>query len=216
MADEQADEQVSTGEMGDLHAMTSGGGTAGVPVVHAFPFTHATPGISDPTPGTGGAALYTPTIGDLLLDVWCEITEAFDGTTPRGNFGTMIGTGGGDGTGGWLFLSEGMDMTDADFDIHTADGLFCGFENSSLLATSITGQVEQSLQVNGSGPALGFAAARGQRLVPARFTLAHPIKMLITTTGLTDSAIPGNGGQDPGCTVGSGVLYVMTVTPITA
>jgi hypothetical protein len=55
----------------------------GVPRVLAFPFAFDTPDLLT------GAAVYTPTIGAVLLDAWVEIDIAWDGTTPLCDVGTL-------------------------------------------------------------------------------------------------------------------------------
>ena len=53
-------------------------------VVRQFPFAFDTPNLLT------GADLYNPTIGDLLLAGWIEIVTPWDGTTPKGDFGSFI------------------------------------------------------------------------------------------------------------------------------
>jgi hypothetical protein len=50
--------------------------TLGVPRLFRFDFAFDTPNLNT------GVEVYTPTVGDILLDVGFVITEAFDGTTP--------------------------------------------------------------------------------------------------------------------------------------
>lgn len=57
----------------------SGGSALGSPVIHAIPFAFDTPNLDT------GAPLYTPTPGDVLLDVWMIIIEEFDNATEFAN-----------------------------------------------------------------------------------------------------------------------------------
>lgn len=57
------------------------------PVVRGpFSFTFDTPGLED------GIEFYTPTVGDVLLDVWVMMDTLFDGTTPKGSVGNASGS----------------------------------------------------------------------------------------------------------------------------
>src|SRR5690348_16524195 len=81
-----------------------GGGGAGSPVVRAFPFAYNTAGILT------GHAVYTPAIGDVLLDAWIVITTAWNGTTPLADIGTFVGANG--GLFAWSVPSSGaVDLT---------------------------------------------------------------------------------------------------------
>lgn len=49
-----------------------------------IPFTFDSPGLL-----TGEFEAYTPKVGEYLMDAWFEVTEAWDGTTPRFGIGTF-------------------------------------------------------------------------------------------------------------------------------
>lgn len=163
----------------------SGGGGAGSAVVRKFVFTHATAGLLT------GAAVYTPTIGDVLLDGWVEITTAFDGTTPTLDFGPFLA---GDSHMGY-FNTFGYGA----LDVSAADQLIT--EGLSIQApghqpnSDLMGNTLNSPAPNG-----------GQRVLPARFVTADPIKVVVSQNG-------SNNGANPGSTAGGGVLYLVTATP---
>lgn len=94
-----ASSTVSTQAFGDSPLAGSSGNWSKGDHKHGFPsliaqgtvrviakaFDHTTAGLAT------GAALYTPTIGDQLIQAWVEFDTAFDGTTPKADFGAFIG-----------------------------------------------------------------------------------------------------------------------------
>lgn len=171
----------------------------GASIVRKFPFAFNTPGILT------GAALYTPTVGDILLDAWIEIDTAWDGTTPLGDVGTFIGGG----TGLWASQLFPLDMALADIDQSNSQGMKVGNNTRLsdiqtlldatlyLAANTITGAISQSV---------GAASDGGTRIIPMKFTAANPIEVVVSQDGT-------NTGADPGSTQGAGVLYLVTATP---
>lgn len=174
--------------------------------MRAFPFAFNTPNILT------GAAIYTPTVGDVLLQAWVEINTAWDGTTPLGDFGSFVGTAGlFNNTAGAL-----VDMTAADFHFDAGDGMLVGNQDSSLSDMDAVGYLidtsfipaATSLTNPRNEAAFGFPVdlTSGARTIPGKFTSAAPLKMLVSTTGTT-------GGSDPGSTHGAAILYLVTATP---
>ena len=173
--------------------------------VIACPFAFDTPNLLT------GAAVYTPTVGDLLLDAWFEIDTAWDGTTPLGDFG-MFSSG---GTGWLAHLSHlpPSDMTEADSPFEA--GMLMGQTTSSL------GALDAQYQVGGSGiwSATGSSSpiplsyspganlGEGGRLAPLKFTAANPIKVVVSQDGR-------NTGADPASTQGAAILYLVVATPV--
>lgn len=184
---------------------SSGGGAPNAVKVRKFPFAYNTPGILT------GAALYTPTADDVLLDAWFQITTAWNGTTPLGDFGIFDVN-----HSGWLKTGSGLnpvDMTVAydDTGMFGPLGLWIGGP-SSLTAAEIVNLMNNSLLATGvSSPfAVGVTAtALGQldvALVPAQIAAATPFKICVSQSGATN-------GADPGATQGAAVLYLVTATP---
>jgi hypothetical protein len=168
-------------------AKTGQGGSSvpGATIVRKFPFAFDTPAILT------GAALYTPTIGDVLLDAWIEKDTAWDGTTPLGDIGQFLSGG----HVGWFGNQDGaIDMTDLDaIDKLGSDSILSqNAAPSSLLSQNI---------ISGTSPLTALV-----RLVPGKFTAADPIKVVVSQNG-------NNNGADPGSTQGAGVLYLVTSTP---
>jgi hypothetical protein len=177
------------GELADA-VIDNGSSSAGSPIVRAFPFAFDTPGLLT------GHAVYTPTIGDILLDVWIEVDTAWNGTTPTGDVGTDF-----DGGVGWFSSAFGsLDMTVAD----AASGSnICA---TLLSQSSNSAHASSSLFIawlNGTTP------QQTRRALPAKIVTADPIKVCVTQDGM-------NTGADPGSTQGSAVLYLVTATPATA
>ena len=189
--------------MGFSFPQTGGGGgtPAGVAIVRKFPFAFDTPNILT------GAALYTPTVGDVLLDAWMEIDTAWNGTTPQGDLSTF------DGTAGGLFFntlpgSSAVDMTLAN--VHGfGGGLLTGGSVTRLSDAVMLANVVSSLRLAVS-PALEFKDANqlnpGNSVLPVKFTNANPVKVVVSQDGTIV-------GADPGSTHGAAVLYLVTATP---
>lgn len=84
-----------------LDLSAGGGGTPGAPIYRKFPFTYSNADLAT------ALAVYTPTVGDLLLSAILEIDTAWNGTTPLFNIGAAIA----DPTS--LLLGTAWDMTQA-------------------------------------------------------------------------------------------------------
>ncbi len=178
----------ATGPTGPTGATGGGGTPAGVPIVRAFPFAFNTPGILT------GAALYTPTIGDLLFDAWFEIDTAWDGTTPKGDVGTFIGS-----AAGLWGNSQGLNVNMAAPD----DASYSSFVDFLLSGSGAPASSVAMAWANHGVPANELT-----RFLPAKFVLADPIKVVVSQDGTTT-------GADPGSTHGAAVLFLVTATPKT-
>lgn len=204
-----------------------GGGAAGAPTYRAFPFAFDTADLLT------GHAVYTPTVGDLLIDAWIEIDTAWDGTTPFADIGSFVGSGVTQGLFRQLVGPVPLNEADADADTgfwgQVGDGLLIGSVISSLSysqALALGGSPSNNLGnptsalwtiTPGTGPTADppITAANGQgafgyggnRNVPAKFTAATPIKVCVSQDGT-------NTGADPASTQGAAVLYLVTVTPV--
>lgn len=201
---EDDDFEFFTVEIGDGDG--EAGPVLGVPVIRKFPFAFDTPNLLT------GAALYTPTVGDVLLDAWLQIDEAWDGTTPLADIGTFQTS-----NAGWFAQAFGApDMTSADYDIQTSDGLLLGYNFGGAAFAQGAGLLAAAsgpLKILSNGDPGNFAvtknvpAAEVQRLVPAKFTAPHPIKVCVSQDGTIT-------GDDPGSTQGAAILYLVTATPV--
>lgn len=150
-----------------------------------------------------GAALYTPTIGDILLDGWIEVDTVWDGTTPLCDFGVMFDT---DGDGWWaavwgvpLPLKLGHPDDDTG-----AGGLLPPL--SAIVAANFVTEHTQ-IQVSGTNLVGPISPSAAPRAVPIKFSAATPIKVCVSQDGT-------NTGADPGATQGAAILYLSTVTPL--
>ena len=187
-----------------------GGGGAGAPTVRKFPFAHNTPGILT------GAALYTPTVNDVLLDAWIEIDTAWDGTTPQGDYGTFSPGPAGLINAALNSITSAMDMTEADAPSSGGSASLLGgsgLTDLAQLATIFNLGISGYLQATGAvapfpvGYATSRSAGLGGRLVPVKFTTTDPIKVCVSQDGTTT-------GADPGSTQGAAILYLVTATPV--
>jgi hypothetical protein len=165
---------------------TGGGSQLGVAIVRGpFSFAFDTPGLTD------GVIFYTPTVDDVLLNVWFEIDTVFDGTTPQADVGTFVGTN----SGLWAAtISRGFSLTDIGTqDAGTGLYLACGFHN-------ITG-------AGGIAELYALGGDAGENVVPGRFTATNPLKLVVSQNGQ-------KGGAAVGGTMGAARLYIVTATPL--
>jgi virginiamycin B lyase len=155
----------------------------GLPVVRAFPFAFDTADILT------GAPLYTPTVGDVLLDAWIEVDTPWNGTTPLGDFSSFVG--------GNIGMLASIGPTACNMTVPDTAGItsFPGFLNNGTPGTSLL----DALLNGGTAPTYGRDGV-------GKFTTAAPIKVCVSQDGT-------NTGSDPGSTQGAAVLYVVTVTP---
>lgn len=195
-----------TSRVGTKAAVDPGGGSAGSPIVRKFPFAYNTPDLLT------GAAVYTPTVGDILMDAWIEIDTAWDGTTPLGDIGEFDPGGSG---GLFSSIASAVDMTIADFANNLANpGVLLSSSIRTLTAAYALATARDGLRTTpGDNPqgltGIGnptFLDAEGG-LLPARFTTADPIKVCVSQDGT-------NTGTDPGSTQGQAILFLVTATPI--
>lgn len=186
----QADD--ATTQQADLAAGDGGSGAsgqAGSPIVRAFPFAYDTAGL------TTGVEIWTPAPGDILFDVWFEVDTAWNGTTPLADVGQFLNGE----TGGLFSYNLGaVDLTFADRQYLLPTGLLS--ENGAVSGTKPTDL---------AGSAIAGDLPTVRRWLPAKFLTDDPVKIVVSTTGAND-------GDDPGATQGAGVLYLHTVTPVTA
>ena len=181
-----------------------GGSQPGALIAHRIPFAFNTAGLA------AGVGLYVPTVGDLLLDVWLEITTAWDGTTPLGDVGCLAG-----GATAGLFkkiAGQAVPMTGADHTANQQTNLLQGNNLNSLRLVEAV--VQGTSEYNGlyavAGAAVNLdatAVADGSRLLPAKFVTTDPISVFVSQDGTA-------GGAAPGGTHGTAALCLVTSTPI--
>jgi hypothetical protein len=164
------------GDQGDPGAPAPGSA-----IIRKFDFAHDTAGLLT------GAAVYTPSIGDILLDAWIEIETAFNGTSPLCDVGPFSGGH----HQGWFH-----DFGHGPVDLSHADVL----SSNDELLTGAAGLSPLSLANVNANPGTAL------RSVPAKITAAAPIKVCVSQNGF-------NNGADPASTVGAAVLYLVTCTP---
>lgn len=168
----------------DGNVTAYGGSQPGVAIVRKFPFTFATAGLLT------GATVYTPTIGDILLNAWLEVDTAWDGTTPFGDFGGF------QANFGWLGNEKGpKDMTIADTHEQWGDEL--------LTEDNGAGNAPGDMLMGWLDSLTSQAWFRG---VPAKFRTATPVKVCVSQNGQST-------GADPGAMQGAAILYLVTATP---
>ena len=166
-----------------------GGGapSAGSPVIRGpFAFAYDTPNINN------GVPFYTPTVGEILVEMWVEVITAFDGTTPKADISQFTGTSSPYGLWGWNTIPFLLDTT--------IDSIDSG--GGPLVGAAPTG---------GGGTVHGVPLSQSysahQRYAPARFVSADPLLLVVSQDGL-------KGGAAIGGSQGSGNVYLITGTPV--
>lgn len=156
-------------------------------ILGPFPFAFDDAGLND------GIVFYTPTVGDILLDAWIETTEAWDGTTPNADIGTLT-------------YDAGLYNTTSAYTIGNADN---DGGNGGIVQQS--GNENMSSLLSDNNPYWGGATVADVRynmfrVVPARFSEATPMKIVVSQDGLS-------GGAAVGGTTGAGAVYLVIATP---
>jgi hypothetical protein len=167
-----------------------GGATAGAArVLGPFPFAFDDVGLND------GIAFYTPTVGDILLDAWIEVTEAFDGTTPLADIGAVNGETGGLFAGDWGPIEVGQqdDLINLNYlgryQIQDASSHVVGALSAQNSYYDPNNEVETYI-----------------RVTPGKFVNADPLKIVVSQDG-------SKGGTAVGGTAGAGAVYLVVATP---
>lgn len=173
-------------------AAGGGGGGAGSPVVRAFPFAYNSANLLT------GRTVYTPTVGDVLLDAWIDVLVPWDDVNlALGDFGTFTG-----GVNRGLFAQIIGDNSACPLmrvDQMGGASHLTYAQTAVIYASSyLLNVVNNSLEVGNPGGTIGFA--------PRAFLTADPIKVVVSQDGRVV-------GADPASTQGSAVLYLVTATP---
>lgn len=163
---------------------TGGGGD----VAHiAVPIAFDDADLSSPSGAIPGVVIYTPTVGDVLLDAWVSVDpeytgDQWDGTTPKGDLFTT-------GNGWWSAHAAlgALDMTTGD----TA-----GVLDPELLSGTNALDASESLSQMG--------ARNRYRLVPSKFIDVNPVRAVVSTDGTT-------AGNDPGATKGTAIVHLLVI-----
>jgi hypothetical protein len=126
-----------------------------------------------------GVAIYTPTPGDILRDIWLEVVTAWNASPALADVGTLIGS-----SSGLYGLAAGgpVDVTEADA---PAGGSF---------GDVLIGATETDLSVAAGIGAASPAASK--RPAPARFTSPAPLKVVVSIDGTTGGGTPATVTAD--------------------
>ena len=157
-----------------------GGSTLGAAILRGpFSFAFDDAGLED------GLEFSTPTVGDIILDVFVVVDIAFDGTTPKLDYGTGVGT-----NTGLLNAFTGISFASGADDERGGTGLLIG-GSSTNSPTSLAA----------SGGYYGIGHPEGI------VTAANPLKVWVSQDGQ-------KGGAAAGSTAGAARLYIVTATPV--
>jgi hypothetical protein len=155
---------------------------AGVPRVYKFDFAFDTPDLND------GIAVYTPAVGDVLLDLWVHIDEVFDGTTPFGDFGVDI-------AGDSAYLKN---MWGASYLLDLAGS--APYEYAGMDA------LHENASMSSAAFAYNAANVGDKWSAPVRFNSTDPLLFVVSQDGTA-------GGTAVGGTSGTGTLYLVIASP---
>lgn len=175
----------SSGSLTDLghgRVQVAGGGGShpgAARVLGPFPFAFDDAGLAD------GIALYTPTVGDVLLNAWIEIDIAWDGTTPK------VDIGQGDANG--MFGNSNPQNASLADDTAGAGSGSNFLSNTNQAALALWDLADS-------------AGSYNSRLVPGKFLTTNPMYVWVSQDG-------SRGGADPGASQGSGAVYLVVATP---
>ena len=153
----------------------------GAPQVYSYAITFSTSGLAS------GVTLYTPAVGDIILDVGVVITTAFDGTTPKLDVGTFTGNTG-------LFdqlAGAAVDGTKVYADVTDNTGF--GIANSHLWLSSAVISV-------------GTAGTAAINSWQGRISAANPLKVVASQNGQ-------KGGTAITSTHGAAQIIVVAASP---
>jgi hypothetical protein len=187
----------------DLGPVANVNPCTGCGIVRKFPFAYNTANLLT------GATIYTPTVGDVLLDVWVQIVTQFNGTTPLIDVGTFISLQ----HKGWWGQStiagapNGCILgafQDSNTDGYTNRGVYSN--NFFSLSGGVTYSNPNLQALNAAGAYASTPAGLATRVVPGIFVAADPIQVVCTQNG-------ENNGADPVNTAGTGIVYLITATP---
>lgn len=157
----------------------------GIPQVIACPFAFDTPGLAD------GVMIYRPTIGDILLACWLEITKAWEadsaafadigGFDPTGDLGNPYHIG------WWGNVSNAIDLSvpdtaSEDASLHPQ----CTFDNmlltdGVLMPTTGTNLDRAHFLARSQLPPPGDTEIG--RALPAKFVSDIPVKVVVSQDG---------------------------------
>lgn len=160
--------------------LDEGGGGAGAATLYKFDIAHDTAGLND------GVTVYTPTAGQWMLDAWLHVTEDFNGTTPKWDFGT--------GATGWA-----ADMFGAEFYPfgHLADVNYGGMGSANYARSMSAVSIEYAI-VNTPDNSYPWVA---------KFLNTDPLKLWVSQDGL-------KGGTAVGGTEGQATFYLLVASPV--
>jgi len=157
----------------------------GVVILRQLPFAFNTPNLAT------GAPLYTPQVGEKLIDGWIQVDTAWDGTTPRGDFGLFAL--GKPGLLAYTASTTGLTLAECLQDMTAVvTDMGCGM----------------SIDPAGNNDLAALASyGLAQQIVPSSFTAISPVGVCVSKTGAA-------GGGSPGSTKGVAVLCLITAIPV--
>lgn len=151
--------------------------SGGVPIVNVAEIAFDTPDLED------GAAIYVPSVGDILLDAWLELDEVWNGTTPTFDIGSFTEPN----LNGWFGITgQRIDTLDISPYGRSGGSLIGDGNRHSLSDTELD--------------------ANEHYFCNSRFVADDPIKAVVSQDGTP-------GGGDPGASQGRARVYVVAATP---
>lgn len=169
--------------------LDEGASSAGASTVYAYEFTHATPGLNT------GVAVWTPAVGDVLVDAWLVIVEEFDGGDPGAcaDIGTFVNSNTGI-LAAWLEeplnIAGGIDVPVG------GDGLIGASNNGRSISAAVLQWSFSRVESNPRSYHWQMTA-----------TSTDPLKLVVSVDGTI-------GGDPIQSTQGECYLYLEVATPV--
>lgn len=162
----------------------------GSSTTYSFPFSYDDANLEN------GLTVYTPTVGEVLVDACVIVDTPFNGTTPLLDIGTGVGV-----TVGMFKLGTGSSGVPLNLPCSEDAG------TGILIGLAEQGNAFTLSQAGADWYGGGFGAATRVALSP--FTATNPLKLWVSQDGTI-------GGSAVGGTTGEGRLFFTICTPTTS
>jgi hypothetical protein len=149
-----------------------------------------------------GYPIYTPTIGDILLDFWMIVDTVWDGTTPQGDVGWASDAS---TTFGARYFAAWWQLIYPDSPDFSGNQILNAYNNPSIDGAIGTGVTLTASQRD------AFCVSTGDqinRIIPFVFLTTDPLLMFVT-----DGVPDVRNGTDPGSSQGAGRVMLLVATP---
>lgn len=170
--------------MGRL-STTTPASAKGIPHLYKYDFAFDTPGLAD------GIEVYTPQVGDVLLNWFVDLRTVFDGTTPKFDIGTFVGA-----DQGWIARWNSVSAVPTLANASTSYG-----------GTGLSFNEEVNLSAFAVQQDYGIDNSPNENYnYEGVFTDTNPLKIVVSQSGEI-------GGDPIGGAAGAATLYLLIAHP---